>query len=102
MPDIEPVNFLTGFFQAPFRQPHLNGKDTYTVSNYVNNITVLYMLIRQMIWHHWKWAGSTIKYVTIPAFVICTWYIRMCKGYMRPPSPITNKQNKQKHTSQEH
>ena len=65
-------------------------------------IAVLYMLIRQMIRHHWKWAGSTIKYVTIPAFIICTWYIRKCKGYMRPLSPITNKQNKQQHTSQEH
>ena len=65
-------------------------------------IAVLYMLIHQMIRHHWKWAGSTIKYVTIPAFVICTWYIRKCKGYMRPLSPITNKQNKQQHTSQEH
>ena len=40
---------------------------------------VLQILIRQMIRHHWKWAGSAIKYVTIPVFV--TWYIRKCKGY---------------------
>ena len=97
------INFLTEFFQPPFKQPHLNDVHNgqlseqyyYSSSDHFQDlksmIAVLHMLIHQMIWHHWKWAGSTIKYETIPAFVICTWYIRKCERWMHRLSPNTNK-----------